>query len=290
MEIGIKLDVGFSQHDTYRRLYGDRDILGFLRGAGVKTVEAPIGLATDERQVMEHVKQCSEASLNVSFHPYTERTPANPAFFSPSGDNACREIHERFMGLAAKAARLQRAETVINVHAAADSQKSSRDTLVDQSIRFFRWAREWCSAHALHVCPVAELQIRPNMEESIQRTGDDYAELLSIAEQSGVDVCWDLGHAFMNSRRFDVALDPPEALLRRVVRVHCHDVDREDHQPLLYGNVPWQRFLASLVKVGFDGTVLLEVPPENFLSAGGLDAVTHSIRVLRKWVQSHCGR
>ena len=35
MLIGLKLDIGFSQDEVCRQLYGDRDILAVLEGVGL---------------------------------------------------------------------------------------------------------------------------------------------------------------------------------------------------------------------------------------------------------------
>jgi sugar phosphate isomerase/epimerase len=153
---------------------------------------------------------------------------------------------------------------------------------VDQSIRFFDWASQWCNDNAPQVRPMAELQIRANPDEDIQRIGDGYDELLEIVEQSDVPATWDFGHAFMNSMRFGDELFPSKAFLNRVGHVHCHDVSKTDHQPLVYRNVPWQHFLDKLLQAGFDGTVVLEVRPEEFLNAGGLDALIHSVSALHQ--------
>jgi len=283
VEIGIKLDIGFAGNDAYRCLYGDGDILEFLYDSGVRAVETPVGVDTDEHELMEHVRKCCEAGFRVSFHPYTERTPANPAFFDLSEANPCCELHERFFRLAAIAAELQDRQATVNIHPAAELLELSRDELVEQSVRFFQWAGRWCKTNTPAVHPVAELQIRPNPEEDIQRIGDRYEELLEIVERSDTGACWDFGHAVMNSRRFGDSLEPPPQLLHRIAHVHCHDIDVEDHQQLIFGNVPWDRFLRHLVNAGFDGTVILEVPPEFFIAAGGIDTLTHSIHVLAAW-------
>jgi sugar phosphate isomerase/epimerase len=115
----------------------------------------------------------------------------------------------------------------------------------------------------------------------MQRIGDCYAEHLEVIRRSGVDACWDFGHAVMNARRLGHPLDPPPEWLSRVAHVHCHDVGDEDHQPLIYGRVPWERFLEQLVEHGFDGIVVLEVPAEHFLAAGGFDTVVRSLELLR---------
>ena len=284
MLVGIKLNVGFAEREPYQQLYGRRDVLAYLRDLGVRAAEAPVGARTEVEAIKAHARQCAAAGLRLSMHPYTEGTSANPAYFADRRDNACRSLHERFFRLAAEAAELQQGESVVNIHAAAGPLEISRRTLVDQSVRFFAWARQWCERHGPLVRPVAELQIRPYPYEPIQRIGDHFAELLEVVERSGCGACWDFGHAYMNTVRFGLPGEAPRVLLGRVAHVHCHDADDEDHQPLVFDRVPWRRHLAELAAEGFDGTVILEVPPEYFLPHGGLAALEDSIRVLRDFV------
>jgi sugar phosphate isomerase/epimerase len=285
MHIGIKLNVGFAEREPYQQLYGRRDVLAYLHDLGVRAAEAPVGSQTDPEAIRVHASQCAAAGVRLSMHPYTEGTDANPARFAEEPDNACRALHEGFFRLAAEAAELQRGELVVNIHSAAGPLDVSRAALVDQSVRFFAWARQWCERHAPLVRPVAELQIRPKPDEPIQRIGDNFDELLEVVERSGCGACWDLGHAHMNAARFGLPAEPSAELLRRVAHVHCHDVDDEDHQPLLFDRVPWGRHLTDLAAAGFDGTVILEVPPEHFLPHGGLAALEESVRVLREFVR-----
>ena len=41
MLIGLKLDIGFERDETCRRLYGEREILPFLKELGIEAVETP---------------------------------------------------------------------------------------------------------------------------------------------------------------------------------------------------------------------------------------------------------
>jgi sugar phosphate isomerase/epimerase len=282
MLIGLKLDMGFSQDEVCRWLYGDRDIPAFLRDLGFDAVETPVGPETRTQELREHVARCVGAGLKVSLHPYSEGTIFNPQYFSPDEDNPCRQVHERFLSLAAEAARLQQYPTVVNIHAAAGTDTDRRRHLVDQSIAFFTWAGQWCRQSAPEVSVTVELQISPNADEPRQRIGDTYEELLEITARSEVGVCWDFGHAYWNTRRYDWPLYPPEALLPHIRHVHCHDVfGGEDHQPLVYGAVPWRDFLALLCAHGFNGRVILEVPPTEFPKAGGLQSLIDSAHTLR---------
>jgi len=290
MLIGLKLDIGFAQDEACRRLYGDRDIPAFLRELGFDGVETPVGPETETPALRDHIARCVGAGLKVSLHPYSEGSIFNPTYFAPEADNPCRQLHERFLSLAGEAARLQQYPTVVNIHGAAGADTDSRRHLLDQSTAFFTWAGQWCRENAPDVSVTVELQISPNADEPRQRIGDKYEELLEIARRSGAGVCWDFGHAYWNTRRYDWPLYPPEALLPHIKHVHCHDVyGSEDHQPLVYGVVPWRDFLALLHghgptaqrSFGPGGRVILEVPPDQFLKAGGLPSLIDSAHALR---------
>ncbi len=287
MLIGLKLDIGFAHHETYRRLYGDRDILPFLRSCRVELVETPVGPETQPDVFRNHVARCIDAGLQLTMHPYSEGSIFNLAYFTDRQDNPCRLLHERFLTLAAEAADRQHAPTLVNIHGAAGTAAESRDHLVDRSIAFFTWARQWCRDHAPQVRVTVELQIRPDPHEPRQRIGDRYDELLQISTQSDVPICWDFGHGYWNAHNYGDPLEPPEAVLCRIAHVHCHDVKKDDHQPLVYDVVPWRRFLQRLIEHAFDDRVILEVPPDAFLDAGGIDSLTASLQSLRDWLL-HC--
>jgi sugar phosphate isomerase/epimerase len=287
MIIGFKLDAEFIGSDECARLFGGRDAVTSLRALCVEAVETRIGPDSDREAVFEHLRRCCDAGFRVSLHPYSERTSSNPVLIDRDdvrGDR-CREFHRRCFELAAAAAQRQGAPVVVNIHGAA-STGDPRQHMVSQSVRFFTWAREWCGRHAPDVTPVAELQIRPNPDESIQRVGDGFEELLQVAARSGVGVCWDFGHGVMNSRRFGDPLDPSDEFAARVVHVHCHDVDVTDHQPLVHGAVPWERFLTRLIDGGYDGAAILELSPTALLSCGGFDALSGSVDALLAFRES----
>lgn len=285
MLIGLKLDIGFERDETCRRLYGERRILPFLRELGIEAVETPVGPETQTNVLKEHIARCVDAGMKVSLHPYSEASIFNPAHFSPEQDNPCREWHERFLSLAAEAARLQEHSSVVNLHAAAGTSTDSRQHLIDQSIAFFTWAGEWCRRNAPEVCVTVELQISPNAGEPRQRIGDTYAELSEVAARSRVGACWDFGHAYWNTYQYGWPLYPPDALISHIRHVHCHDVHDEDHQPLVYNTVPWKDFIGLLMDHGYDGRIILEVPPSEFVKAGGISSLADSAGALRDWIR-----
>jgi len=285
MQIGLKLDIGFSRDDVYRQLYGSREILPFLRELGVEVVETPVGPETETPMLEEHITRCVDAGLKLTLHPYSEGTLFNPALFSREETNHCRMLHEHFFLLAAEAGRRQQCPTLVNIHAAAGSSADPRQRLLDRSVAFFLWAHDWCRQNVPDVSVAVELQMSPDVGEPRQRIGDRYEELLEVSIASEALACWDFGHAYWNAKRHGWPLYPPQALIPRIRHVHCHDVHGDDHQPLLYNAVPWKDFLRLLIDSGFDDRIILEVPPSEFLRAGGIDTLTASLQALRAWTR-----
>lgn len=281
MKIGVKLDVGFDRDPLYRQLYGTSDVPGRLRDLGAEAVEMPLGPESERDAATRQARRCRAAGLQVSFHPYSEGLAANPAHHTgPSSEPAA--MHARLLRIAADIADEQ-GDTVVNIHSAAlRDEQASRQALVDRSVAFFSWARDWCREHADRVRPVAELQIAPNPDERLIRIGDTPSELEEVVVRSGVGACWDAGHAVLNHRRFGTDVDPSQALLHRIAHVHCHDVDESDHRPPRPGDAPWRRFIHRLAATGYVGTVIIEVAPPAFLAAGGLSAVRESIATVRE--------
>lgn len=286
MKIGIKLDYNYRQREDYRELYGPGPVIDTLQAAGVQAVETAAWPETKDPEILSYVRECIEAGFRVSIHPYTEGSKFNPAFFIDKEENPAREFHIRIFKIAMLAAALQKVKVVVNVHPAADAGPHSRGFLLHQSVEFFAWAREWCSENAPGVEPVAELQIAPERGAPMKRIGDRFDELEQVVDRSGVRATWDFGHAVLNHLRFGTPRMPSETLLPRIVHVHCHDVTDQDHQPLQDGQVPWSQFLTQLRGAGFDGTVILEIPPRNFLTDGGREAFERTVQMVQEFVES----
>lgn len=286
MQLGLKLDYNYRERSSYRELYGPGPVVDTLREDGIRAVETAVWPDMEHTELLGFIRECVEADLRVSLHPYTEGTEYNPAFFANTDDNQARELHIRFFKIATLTAELQQADVMVNIHPAADAGPHSRGSLVRQSVQFFSWAREWCGEHAPRVQPVAELQIAPDMGAPVKRIGDRFEELERVVKWSDVSATWDFGHAVLNHVRFGSPRTPSETLLPRIAHVHCHDVTEEDHRPLQNGKVPWRQFLNRLLGAGFDGTVILEIPPRNFLADGGREAFSRTVRSMKEYLES----
>ncbi|MFP4162872.1 MAG: sugar phosphate isomerase/epimerase family protein [Chitinispirillaceae bacterium] len=280
MKAGFKLDADYWSSDQYSELFGDLDILETLWEKGIRALEVPVGSRTDRMLLSEHIRRCTDAGFSVSIHPYTEATEYNPSCFEDSQQNPCRHFHEELFFLALEASVHQKGVSVVNIHPAADLKTLSRMALVEQSVRFFAWAVGWCAQYAPTVLVTAELQIAAAPRNAVVRVGDSFSELEQIAARSDCGLCWDFGHAYLNHLRYGMPQDPDPELLKKIVHVHCHDVQKRDHWPMLANTSGWEEKLRMLIRAGFNETVVLEITPRNYLQAGGFQAFERSVETL----------
>jgi sugar phosphate isomerase/epimerase len=272
VRLGLKL--GPDDAENLGLLIGRSDPLAGLRELGVEAVEIPLGLHSPLDRIAAWARRCRQAGLMVSFHPYTEGTPANPAHFEgPEGLPG--RVHLRFLSLAAAVAAEQ-GETVVNLHPAAAGPPFGRETLFARSVDFFSWLQEWCAVRAPEVRPVAELQVSPAPGEVLHRVGDQPEELELLATRAAIDVCWDVGHAVLNHRRWGYSLDPGPGLWSRISHIHCHEVSDSDHRPPRRPESGWGRFLRAAKERGYPGTVVVEVTVTDFLAEGGARVLIES--------------
>ena len=88
-------------------------------------------------------------------------------------------------------------------------------------------------------------------------TADALAGLLDELDIPELGVCLDFGHAHLQ----DGVVDAIETLSGLLVAAHVHDNggDRDAHLPPYEGTIDWTAALAALQKVGYDGTMILEL-------------------------------
>ena len=98
------------------------------------------------------------------------------------------------------------------------------------------------------------VEVIPN---ELSRAGSlvDFVE--DVVEASGIGICLDFGHAHMDG---DV-VEAIETVSEHLIATHVHDNRgrNDDHLLPFEGSIDWPAALTTLQKVGYDGTVMLEV-------------------------------
>jgi sugar phosphate isomerase/epimerase len=247
----MSIDLGFGMHPKWLGR-GTRDaFLGPLRAAGMSVLEFTLHPEAEDWPPMQAlVEECMAAGYTCHFHaPY--QAPYNPAGFAGAPRDAICAQYAPALEFVERCAAQQHFNPSLVIH--GPHAMASRAELRRDTEQFLAWIL----AETRYARPM--LEILPH-KLPFTRTGTSREEVLDIVlgmNQPRLGVCWDLGHDYL----LDYAELPSEAFLRAVRHVHIHDIDaaRQDHFPLVFGNVPWQADLRALVSVGFEGAIVMEI-------------------------------
>lgn len=264
--------VGFSMHPRWVFAGTPADFLKPLQDVGLEAVEFGLDINDADWPRFEPLmEECRRLGLALCFHaPYLP--PYNLCGFAGQ-DRVQVEID--YAPTLDIAARYGPAPVVIH---GANSTTRPRHDLFADTVAFLKWALERYPSLTFAL---------ENLISGPQRVkiGSNRPEVLSIVEEiddPNLGICWDLGHDVMNDI-FDL---PTRGWLRHVCHAHLHDVNEQgvDHFPLMYGRVPYERWLPALVKAGFQGIISLELKGEQlaFLEpAATIDVLISSIAEIR---------
>ena len=244
------IHIGFSMHPNWvRGTNGLHSFLEPLREAGLTALE--FELDSNDPTWPEFgplMEACRELGYTLCFHaPY--RGPRNLAGFA---DEQGEEMARLLMPLYDIAAQYGPATVVVHGARSTPAERT-RDLLYADTLAFLDWALEEYPTLTL---ALENLEPRPDLI----KIGDSRAEVLHVVreiEHPQLGICWDIGHDVVAGR----TEAPGPLWLRQVRHVHIHDMNDEgqDHLPLLYRRVQPERWLAPVIRAGFDGIVTLEL-------------------------------
>lgn len=203
-----------------------------------------------------------EAGLGVSLHPYLYGALAAEAFDPGDVDGFAPMLQ-----VAEELGRGAGEPTAVILHggrARTAPHHRPYDQAMSAAKAFFRWLAGQVDRVYPNVRALCETQIptRP-ADGEWDRLGDTYQTCLALVADTGLDVCWDFGHAYAAWWRGKHEQFPPPEFLARVGHVHAHDTvsvndDIEDHRPLGAGISPWRTYLTMLAERAYDGPILFE--------------------------------
>jgi sugar phosphate isomerase/epimerase len=98
------------------------------------------------------------------------------------------------------------------------------------------------------------IEVIPN---ELSRAGSLVHFIEEVLEGDGVGICLDFGHAHMDGDLVDAI----ETVSEHLIATHVHDNGgrTDDHLIPFDGTIDWAAALATVQKIGFDGTMLLEI-------------------------------
>ena len=176
---------------------------------------------------------------------------------------------------------MQQFPTIVNLHGAAAGTDDAREHLLSRSIAFFTWAGQWCRDNAPQVGVTVELQISPDPGEpgsgSATPTPSCWtSRRKATSAPAGISATptGTRGASAGRSRRprlcssescTSTATTPPPRTISRWCTARCRGGSSS----------------SFCVDHGFDGRVILEVPPDQFLRAGGIQSLIDSAKALK---------
>ena len=248
--------IGFNMHPLWA--FGEA-LTGFLeplQAAGLSALEFELWPNDpDWPRFPLLMEDCRRLGFALCFHaPF--RQPYAITGFASQGRVKVEAAYAPMLDIAARFG-----PTTVVVHGAHSTTRPHEQLYAD-TVAFLEWplARYPSLVFALE-------DLTPNPRRV--KIGAERAEVLRIVEEIGdsrLGICWDMGHDVRAGRR-DV---PDETWLQHVCHVHVHDVDEQgvDHYPFIYGRVPCQTWLPTLVETSFAGVVTLEIKGTQLVGLG----------------------
>ena len=227
---------------------------GFLEplyAAGLRALEFHLDAhAPDWPRFHPVIEDCHRIGFPLCFHAPHKR-PYTIAGFSQGHAEEIKALYAPMLDVATRYAP----GTVV-LHGTKGPVGSSREAAVTDTLAFVDWALARYPDLTLALENLVPSPCRP-------RVGADRQELLDIVarfDDHRLGICWDMGHDVLMNRNGI----PDATWLRQVIHTHVHDIDQTgtDHCPLLYGRVPYRRWLPALTQAGFRGVATLEVNGE----------------------------
>jgi sugar phosphate isomerase/epimerase len=247
MEISFTIDPKWTGDQTVE------EFIAPLAAAGMTALEVVLHpVEEDWAEVQRLAEHCAALGYRCHFHlPY--RKPANLQGFVSSRRAEVEKLFLPAIEFAERMASEYGLAPALVIHGAWGDQPM--EELVRDTHEFLKWIL----TRARNSRPVLELL----PHKTATRVGEARDQVLAVVQEVGdgrLGLCWDLGHDMLLGYK-DL---PTEEFLKTVRHVHIHDVNaaREDHFPLIYGNVPWRKDLLVLQAAGFDGAVTLELNRE----------------------------
>jgi sugar phosphate isomerase/epimerase len=246
--------IGFSMHPRWMNTGNLENFIAPLYQAGLSMLEFELDNHLEDWPVFASIMESAfDIGLGLSFHaPY--RSPHSLVGFAGGNCESIRKDMYPLYKIAETWAQRSSACRTVVIHAAVGIEPADKASLTADTRAFLDWV--------LENFPDIQLALENNhpAREGEVKVGVNPADVLSIISATSnphLGACWDLGHDFLRKS----GEEPTREWLSKVVHVHLHDTDISglDHFPLVYGNVPYKRWLQKWKAAGGKGSVILEL-------------------------------
>jgi sugar phosphate isomerase/epimerase len=239
-----------------RWLKGDTasEFLHPLRELGLTALEFTLNLSLpDWPEMSSLIEECCRLGFQIHFHaPF--KGAYNLAGFSRAKMREIKNLYRPAIEYAICIARETTHPAILVVHGAKGD--CPRGELRQDTEAFLTWILN----EAPNLYPSLELLFQ---EQDKAKIGDNKVELvetISNLSSPRAGICWDMGHDAHNIMDGGDPAIPP-GFIPLVNHVHVHDIapNGEDHCPLLFGNVPYEKHLPQLIRAGYQRAITLEI-------------------------------
>ena len=249
-----EIRIGFSMHPRWAEAGKLEDFVKPLRQAGLSFFEFELdNHLEDWSEFVPLMESTFQMGLGLSFHaPYR-----HPHTLNGFAGSACTQIKDDYRPVLALAEtwaqKSQKCRTVV-IHAAVAKEPADRKFLIADTQAFLLWVLE--EFPDLQLALENNHPARPG-EIKVGVNPDDVLALINSIHHPRLGACWDMGHDFLRHS----ADEPSQDWIKKVVHIHVHDVasNGEDHFPLIFGRVPYIRWLAAWKELAGGGGVVLEL-------------------------------
>jgi len=272
--------IGFSMHPRWLTGSTLDAFLDPLYERGLRSLEFELDSHLKGWEEFEPLMEgCKKRGMEICFHaPY--RPPFSLSGFQKGRREEIIEASSPMWSLANEWAERNEHRTEIVFHGAS-AKHGNIESLREDTKGFILWA--------LQRFPNLTIALEnPDIarDEVIKYGGGKRSEILALVKEIGdprLGICWDTGHDV----RHGIYQDPPREWLEHVCHVHVHELDDqgEDHNPLVYHNVPNEHWLQLLMGTGMKGTITLELKGGNLLGWRKEDidqALVHSVQKIQE--------
>jgi sugar phosphate isomerase/epimerase len=273
--------IGFSMHPRWARAEELEAFILPLRQSGLSLLEFELDDHQEDWPIFEPLmKTAFQMGLGLSFHaPY--RPPYSLIGFASQERRRIQDDYRPMLEIAETWAQKSQSCKTLVIHAAVAHEPVSRETLIDDTLAFLTWVVEEFPELQLALennHPARLDEVKPGVEP------EDVLSMVTALDTTHLGVCWDIGHDYLRQKEAILTRE----WLSRVVHVHVHDVNNrgEDHYPLIFGRVPYKRWLGAWKMMGGGGSVVLELKGKHLQNwspirvAGVLEASVSKLKIV----------
>lgn len=264
------IKIGFSMHPRWVGKEGLEAFLKPLQKEGLSALEFELDSSLemwDENKKL--MNRCVDLGMELCFHAPFRNHHTLAGFAGKAREGIIQDYLPLLQIAQDLAAKTGTAKEVVFHGARGDEENYSQ--LFADTKEFCAWLLETFKD------VVFALENNNPTDFNITKIGVTREEVLNLVEgfnSPRLGICWDMGHDYLAHLKDEVS----DEWLHRVNHVHVHDVNPldSDHFPLIYGRVPFARWLAALRREGMKGIVTLELKGGN-LAGWSMDEIRKAL-------------